>query len=43
MADELSVSHHLRRQMMLEFAHGTSDMHVGLFEAANRALLEVQD
>lgn len=41
--EELSVSHHLRRQMMLEFAHGTSDMHVGLFEAANRALLEAQD
>lgn len=38
--EELSVSHHLRRQMMLEIAHGTSDMHVGLFEAANRALLE---
>ena len=30
---------HLRRQMMLEFTHGTSDMHIGLFEAANRALL----
>ncbi|HOA49222.1 MAG TPA: acyl-CoA dehydrogenase family protein [Novosphingobium sp.] len=37
--EELLVSHHLRRQMMLEFTHGTSDMHIGLFEAANRALL----
>lgn len=41
--EELSVSHHLRRQMMLEIAHGTSDMHVGLFEQANRALLQSAD
>lgn len=36
-SEELAVSHHLRRQMMLEIAHGTSDMHVGLFAAARRA------
>lgn len=38
-SQELMVSHHLRRQMMLEIAHGTGDMHVGLFAAANRVLL----
>lgn len=37
-SDELIVSHHLRRQMMLDFAHGSSDFHIGLFVAADRAL-----
>lgn len=38
--EELIVSHHLRRQMMLEIAHGSSDMHVRLYEEASRELLK---
>lgn len=38
-SEELIVSHHLRRQMMLQLAHGSSDAHLGSFVAANRALL----
>ncbi len=39
-SEEYIVSHHLRRQMMLDVAHGTSDHHVGQFVAASRALRE---
>jgi len=33
-SDELIISHHLRRQMMLDLAHGPADHHVALFAQA---------
>lgn len=30
-SDELIISHHLRRQMMLDLAHGPADHHIALF------------
>jgi alkylation response protein AidB-like acyl-CoA dehydrogenase len=36
-SDELIVSHHLKRQMMLDLAHGTGDHHRGLFATASAA------
>jgi alkylation response protein AidB-like acyl-CoA dehydrogenase len=34
-SEELIVSHHLRRQMMLDIAHGSADHHRALFAAAH--------